>query len=142
MTEEGFIGSQGKGKLISQEYVYDGEFEKGLAHGYGHFISPGVEYVGEFREGVPLGEGIGKTARGARQSHKHGDNRNADAINQSGRSKAGNEQIRRFWPCNRCLFHSTLLTLPRVTLRRAALAMRASKPRLHSSLYSALFQGK
>ena len=62
MTEEGFIGSQGKGKLISQEYVYDGEFEKGLAHGYGHFISPGVEYVGEFREGVPLGEGIGKTA--------------------------------------------------------------------------------
>lgn len=47
--------AEGLGILVSPDFIYEGEFNKGLPHGFGKYRTKYLEFVGIFRNGEPFG---------------------------------------------------------------------------------------
>lgn len=56
--------ADGKGTLVSQKFIYEGEFKNGYPNGYGTFKTKGGILVGEFVDGEPCGECVERTKKG------------------------------------------------------------------------------
>lgn len=56
--------AKGRGMLVTKDFIYIGEFENGLPHGYGSFKTRSGELTGEFIEGEPHGKCIERSKKG------------------------------------------------------------------------------
>lgn len=56
--------AQGKGLLVTQDFIYEGDFKNGEPHGYGFLKTKNSELSGEFRNGEPFGQCVQRSKKG------------------------------------------------------------------------------
>lgn len=56
--------ANGKGTLVTQQFIYQGDFSSGYPNGYGRFKTKGGVLVGQFLNGEPHGDCVERTKKG------------------------------------------------------------------------------